>query len=144
MLMDTKSAAVTFRDSKYLSDLSDLAYSSDGAMLVTCGPGFVRVLDAQTFEERSSLAVPSPLAVAVSPDNERVIAVCSDATVRLWDARTGDDVMTLRHESRGRYVFGEPTFSVEMSADGRHIVSGNREGIVHVWTAIGDSTELTD
>jgi WD40 repeat protein len=64
--------------------------------------------------------------VAFSPDGEHLAAACRDATVKVWDLKTGQ-VLTLRgHE---KYVF-----SVAFSpTDGRRLASASADKTVRVW-----------
>jgi len=55
--------------------------------------------------------------MAFSPDGSRLTASDEDKVVRVWDAQSGKEVLTLRgHEA-------ETVGSVAFSSDGRHIVT---------------------
>jgi WD40 repeat protein len=73
-----------------------------------------------------------PLGLAYSPDGRRLAAVSRDA-VRVWDAETGRDVLTLRGAPR-RYW--DPAFNpqVTFSPDGRRLLAAtNWDKSVSVW-----------
>jgi len=58
-----------------------------------------------------------PLAAAYSPDGARIVASFRfDNQIRLWDAQTGDEVITLR-------TLGGWLYSVAFSPDGRNLAA---------------------
>jgi hypothetical protein len=58
--------------------------------------------------------------VAFSPDGERIVSGGEDNALKLWDAQTGQEVMTLKGHTG--YVA-----SVAFSPDGKRIVSGSAD-----------------
>lgn len=68
------------------------------------------------------------LCIALSADGQRVVSGSQDGTVRVWDASSGDELITLLgHTARVN--------SVALSADGNRIISGSLDGTVQVWNA---------
>jgi len=66
--------------------------------------------------------------VAVGSDGRCIVSGALDATVRVWDAATGQELLCLRgHEDWVK--------SVAISADGRRIISGSDDKTVRVWDA---------
>ena len=72
-------------------------------------------------------------AVAWSPDGKR-IATGADDGVRVWDAVTGENVLSLKHDHRVK--------SVAWSPDGKRIATGSAVG-VWVWDAVTGENVLS-
>ncbi len=66
--------------------------------------------------------------VAFSPDGKRIVSAGLDRTVRVWDAQSGQETLTLKGHT------GDVS-SVAFSPDGRRIVSGSGDGTLKVWDA---------
>lgn len=56
-----------------------------------------------------------------------------DRTVRLWDAETGAEVMTLKGHA------GQ-VFSAAFSPDGKRIVTGSNDSAAKVWDSVAEGT----
>jgi WD40 repeat protein len=67
-------------------------------------------------------------AVCFSPDGQRVAAGCTDAKVRVWEARTGREVLTLREPTPG-------VVTVSFHPDGQRLATAHNDGTVIVWDA---------
>ncbi len=65
--------------------------------------------------------------VCFSPVGKRVASSGQDKTVRVWDAATGQELLTLRHI--------DDVYSVAFSPDGRRLASGSGDKTVKVWDA---------
>ncbi len=66
--------------------------------------------------------------VAFSPDGQRLASPSYDQTVRVWDARSGQETLTLKGHSGLVYC---ATFS----PDGQRLASASHDGTVKVWDA---------
>ena len=68
------------------------------------------------------------LCAAISPDGESIAASDQDGMIRIWDARTGQQLRSFRaHAKHAR--------SIAFSPDGLRLASGGWDGTVKVWDA---------
>ena len=64
--------------------------------------------------------------VAFSPDGKRIVSGSYDNTVKVWDAESGSELITLKgHKSGVR--------SVVFSFNGKRIISGSLDGTIRLW-----------
>jgi len=68
------------------------------------------------------------LGIAISPNGEQVATGSFDASLRVWDASTGNVSLVLPHKSA--------VPALHFSSDGTRIVSATTGGTLHVWDAI--------
>ena len=141
--------AATGRELLTLKGLShwvlSAAFSPDGKRIVTGGGEFgsqgvpvqteAKVWDAATGRQLFAISGhQSPVwSVAFSPDGKRIVSGSRDGMVRVSDAATGQEVLTLKCDSE--------LASVAFSPDGKRIVSGG--GPVKVWDATTGQELLT-
>jgi WD40 repeat protein/serine/threonine protein kinase len=104
-------------------DIYDVAVSPNGDRIASGGDDkIVRIWDAATGAEVMSFRRGSTIvSIAFSPDGKRIVS--GD---KVWDAITGDELVTLPGHSSGRA-------SVAFSPDGNYIVSGAMDGTVTLW-----------
>jgi WD40 repeat protein len=67
--------------------------------------------------------------VAFSPDGKRIVTGTGNKTVKVWEADTGREFLTLK-EPNGVYLLA-------VSPDGKRIVSRSQDGTLEVWDTGG-------
>jgi WD40 repeat protein len=67
--------------------------------------------------------------VAFSPDSKRLVTPAEEHTVKIWDAKTGDELRSLRGHT------GD-VIAVAMSPDGRWLASAGEDTTVALWDAV--------
>jgi WD40 repeat protein len=116
-----------------------VAFSPDGRWLASASVGpdgasagtdsAVQFWDAADGREVRTLAAPNggylPAPLAFSPDS-RLLACGTWHSVKVWEARTGKAVFTLRG-------YPEEVWSIAFSPDGRRLASGGHAGTIKVW-----------
>ena len=70
-----------------------------------------------------------------SPDSKRVATLSRDNTVKVWDAQTGQEVLTLK-------VFNSGGGSVAFSPDGKRLAGAGFGGTTMIWDASKSLKEI--
>ncbi len=91
---------------RHIDDLRSLAFSPDGSRLAASDGMLVRLWDAASGQETSSLAGHSgPVqCVAFSPDGSRLASASDDSTIKMWDVATGRLTYTLKGHTKQAVV----------------------------------------
>ena len=102
--------------------ISQIKYSPDGTRLAVASTIGIWLYDTATHQEVALLAGQTYVdSVAFSPDGSTIACGSWPASIRLWDAETGDHLRKLKgHLSL--------VFSVAFSPDGRTMASGSEDG----------------
>ncbi len=99
-----------------------LAFSPDGKRIVSGGK-VTKVWDVNSGDEVMTLNGGSP--VLYSPDSKFIVS-CKDNEIKILDATTGSEMMTLRgHDG--------PIDSIAFSPDSKYIISGGMDNMIKVW-----------
>jgi eukaryotic-like serine/threonine-protein kinase len=74
--------------------------------------------------------------VVFSPDGKRLVSGGLDNTVKVWDAQTGQEILTIKSHT-------DAVSSVAFSPDGKRLVSGSWDNTLKVWDAQTGQETLT-
>jgi WD40 repeat protein/nucleoside phosphorylase/predicted nucleotidyltransferase len=82
------------------------------------------------------------LTVAWEPNGNRIASAGGDGTVRIWDAETGESLLTNRSHSRwlNKANLQTTIYTVAWAPEGLRIVSAGHGASVHVWNATTGQT----
>lgn len=112
------------------SSLWSLALTADGSHLIGGGSDpEIKVWDASTL--RNTLTIPTAgwvRSAVFSPDEQRIASSSQDFKLIVWDARTGEEAITLKGHT-------DNIECVVFSPDGRRIATASHDYTVRVWDA---------
>jgi WD40 repeat protein len=123
----------------------DVAFSPDGTRLVLgsaaskfavweVAPGRMNKVGKRLFELTGHVS--KVMGVAFSPDGSRLASASWDGAVKVWNATTGGEVLTLRGHANGVY-------RAIFSPDGTRLASAGEDGTVKVWGMTMEPEALT-
>jgi WD40 repeat protein len=113
-----------------------VAFSRSGKWVASAGTGdhTVRVVETSTWKEASRAESTGVICdLAFSHDDKRLAGINRDG-VKLWDVRTGQEVLTLRGAPQRHR---DPPFNARLafSPDGRRLAGSNWDESISVWEA---------
>jgi WD40 repeat protein len=68
------------------------------------------------------------MSISVTADGQRIVTASEDSTVRLWDAVSGRELLTLKGHT-------QPVCSAAMTSDGLRLITGSMDATVKIWEA---------
>jgi WD40 repeat protein/energy-coupling factor transporter ATP-binding protein EcfA2 len=110
-------------------DLTDVAYSADGRLLVTASlDGTARVWRAATGAAAAVLRGPPTrlTSAAFSPGGREIVTTGYDRVARIWTVPSGRVVHTLRGHTSAVY-------GAAFTPDGRQVVTVGNDGTTRIW-----------
>ena len=108
-----------------------LAYSPDGAMLLTIGysgknESLIEYWDAQTGDNIKDVLIDWNFKAAAISQDSKILAWCGDVDLQFYDVETGKHLRSTEKRAGGFK-------SMEFSSDGRTLITGGRWDKVDVW-----------
>jgi WD40 repeat protein len=114
-----------------------LRFTPDGQTLITAGEGPIKLFDAATGKERTTLKLVMAknntnlvLDMAMTADGKTLATGHADGTIKLWDLGTGQD---RAFPPSGEKLGHREVASVAFSGDGKRLACGFGDGTVQLW-----------
>lgn len=152
-IWDVKTGQMLISMHAHASGVHELAFSPDGNYLAIAGDSsnaVAKILDVtsgktvSTFSGHDDPRYPI-MGIAFSPNGKHVASGSSDGSLKIWEARTGRELLKL--------VAHSSVDAVDFSPDGKYLASVSLDGTVRKWDAAsgeelvlyrGDGTPLFD
>jgi eukaryotic-like serine/threonine-protein kinase len=132
-LWDVERGELVWTRQVYKAWVGSTCFSPAGTTLLGSGEGEVRVklLNPRDGDELRSVPGPTHQVTSAifSPDGRRLATATFDGRIQIWDAETGEEVLSLRHSSLGTL------HCLAFSPDGAELASAGTDGVIRVWDA---------
>jgi WD40 repeat protein/serine/threonine protein kinase len=113
--------------------VTSTSFSPSGTTLLCSGQGDPRVklLNPRDGEELQSIRGPThEVAAAIySRDGRRLATASMDGRIQIWDAETGEELLSLRHFSFGI------AHCLAFNPEGTELASAGTDGVIRLWDA---------
>ena len=130
-IYDSATVKILIEFNTNLGGIQQIAFSPEGNRLAIANDKGDVIYDAITGEIILTLAGHGDSirssGIAFSPDGKRIATSGNDATIKIWDSETGDELFSLKGHTG-------PTYDVVFSPDSKYLASSSVDRTIKIWT----------